>query len=264
VRPFGATRSRPHSALVRWGLTMSYLRRKRSQIIIGAFVSFSLFAVLVPSLDLAVSRFFFNGVAFPRGAWWVRLQQDLLTLFLSITMLAVVLVYAWNRLLRRRVLNIDGRRVLYLLFVLIIGAGLIVNAGFKNNFGRARPRDVAEFGGSQMFTPAYVVSRECETNCSFSSGDAAGGFFTIALVMAFQRRRVYYVAAGALGVVISIARLASGAHFLSDIVVSFFVMLIVSDVLFHYMIAIPSERRISSSTGEELVSAYASTRDDSR
>jgi lipid A 4'-phosphatase len=241
---------------------MSYLRLKRSQIIMGAFVSFSLFAVLVPSFDLAVSRFFFNGVAFPGGAWWVKLQQDLLTLFLSITMLSVVLVYAWNRLLRQRVLNIDGRRVLYLALVLIIGAGLIVNAGFKNNVGRARPRDVAEFGGSRTFTPAYVVSGECRTNCSFSSGDAAAGFFTIALVMALRGRRVYYVAAGALGVVISIFRLAAGAHFFSDIVVSFFVMLIVSDVLFHYMIAIPSERKVSSSMGEELASARASTRDD--
>jgi lipid A 4'-phosphatase len=242
---------------------MSYLRLRRSQIILGSFVSFSLFAVLVPSVDLAVSGLFFNGVAFPGAAWWVKLQQDLLTLFLCITMLSVVLVYAWNRLLRQRVLKIDGRRVVYLFLVMVIGAGLIVNTGFKDNFGRARPRDVAEFGGSRMFTPAYVVSRECRTNCSFSSGDAAAGFFTIALVMAFRRRRVYYVAAGALGVVISISRLAAGAHFFSDIVVSFFVMLIVSDVLFHYMIAIPSERAMLSSIGEEeLASANVSTRDD--
>jgi lipid A 4'-phosphatase len=242
---------------------MSYLRLRQSQFIIGAFVSFSLFAVLVPSFDLAVSRFFFNGVAFPHDAWWVKLQQDFLTLFLCITMLSVVLIYGWNRLLRQRVLKIDGRKVLYLLFVLIIGAGLIVNLGFKEKFGRARPRDVAEFGGPRMFTPAYVVSRECRTNCSFSSGETAAGFFTIALVMAFRRRRVYYVAAGALGVVISMSRLASGAHFFSDTVVSFFVMLIVSDVLFHYMIAIPSERKMSSME-EELASAFASTRDDGR
>ena len=242
---------------------MSYLRLKRSQVIIAAFAAFSLFAVLVPSVDLAVSRFFFDGVAFPRAAWWVKLQQDLLTLFLSITMLSVVLVYAWNRLLRQCVLKIDGRRVLYLLLVLIIGAGLIVNTGFKDNFGRARPRDVVEFGGSRAFTPAYVISGECRTNCSFSSGDSAAGFFTIALVMAFRGRRAYYIAAGALGVVVSLARLAAGAHFLSDTVVSFFVMLIVSDVLFHYMIAIPSKRRMATSVGkEELASAYASTRDD--
>jgi lipid A 4'-phosphatase len=241
---------------------MSYLRRRRGQVILSAFLLFSLFTVLVPSSDLAVSAFFFNGVAFPRAAWWVKLQQDLLTLFLCVSLLSVLLVYGWNRILGQCVLNIDGRRVLYLALVLIIGAGLIVNAGFKNNFGRARPRDVAEFGGTRTFTPAYVVSRECRTNCSFSSGDAAAGFFTIALVMAFRGRRVYYVAAIALGVVNSMLRLAAGAHFLSDVVVSFFVMLVVSDVLFHYMIAIPSERRMSSSMEEELAAAHARARHD--
>ena len=115
-----------------------------------------------------------------------------------------------------------------------------------------------------MFTPAYVVSRECAKNCSFSSGDAAAGFFPLALVMAFRRRLGYYLAAGALGVVVSISRLAAGAHFFSDIVVSFFVMLIVSDVLFYYMLAVPSERATLSSMGEEgLASAFARTRDDS-
>ena len=44
-----------------------------------------------------------------------------------------------------------------------------------------------------------------------------------------------FVAGLGLGSVVSFFRVASGAHFLSDIVVSFFVMLIVADVLYHYM-----------------------------
>jgi len=239
---------------------MSYLRLRRSLIIIGAFVSFSLFALLVPSVDLAVSRAFFNGIAFPHDAWWVKLQQEGLAYFLSISLLSVVLVYAWNRLLRQRVMNIDGRKVLYLFFVLIIGAGLIVNFGFKNQFGRARPRDVSEFGGQRQFTPAYVMSKQCSTNCAFSSGDAAGGFFGIALVMALQRRRTGYIAAGVLGITVAITRLASGAHYLSDTVVSFFIMLLISDVLYHYMIAVPEARGRSIVIGEGLTPAVARIR----
>jgi membrane-associated phospholipid phosphatase len=42
---------------------------------------------------------------------------------------------------------------------------------------------------------------------------------------------------------VSWSRIASGAHFFSDTVVSFFVMLIVTDVLYYYMIVPEAERR---------------------
>jgi lipid A 4'-phosphatase len=235
---------------------MSYLKLRRSPIILGAFVLFSVFATAFPSIDLAASRIFYNGVAFTRDAWWTRLQQDWLLYFLSFAMIAVVFLYGWNRLSGQRVLKIDGRKVFYLLLVLIIGAGLIVNVALKNNFGRARPRDVAEFGGQLQFTPAFAISNQCRTNCSFSSGDAAGGFFALALVMALRRRRACFAAAGAFGVLISVSRVASGAHFLSDTVVSFFVMLIVADVLHHYMIALPEARSPQTALDPPLLEAY--------
>lgn len=216
---------------------MSYLKLRRSRILLGAFAAFAALAMLVPSVDLRVSALFFDGVAFPTDRWWQELQQDGLTGLLCLSMLSVTAIYAWNRLFDQAVAGIDGRKVIYLVLVLVIGAGLIVNAGLKNNVGRARPRDVAEFGGSREFTPAFVPSRECRTNCSFSSGDAAGGFFAIALVTALSRRRAWYVAAGAFGVIVCVSRLASGAHFLSDTVMSFFVMLIMSDALGFYLLS---------------------------
>ena len=50
------------------------------------------------------------------------------------------------------------------------------------------------------------------------------------------------LAALAYGAVVSFSRVASGAHFLSDSVVSFFVMLICADVLHHYLIVPVLER----------------------
>jgi lipid A 4'-phosphatase len=132
---------------------------------------------------------------------------------------------------------------------------LIVNVVFKDHFGRARPRDIEEFGGSKRFTPAFVISSECDSNCSFSSGEGAAGFFSMALALALSRRRAIFLAAVAMGSLVSLSRIAAGAHFFSDTVVSFFVMLILSDVLFYYVV---SSRPARNESPVELLPEAAS------
>lgn len=234
---------------------MGYLKRGRSQVILGSFLLFSLVVAVFPTIDISISRLFYQG-GFPRDQWWQAFLHDSLNWFLGLSLGSVTAIYAINRIFKRRFFAIDGKRVAYLFLVLIIGAGLIVNWTLKDNFGRARPRDVAEFGGHKTFTPAFVISRECRTNCSFSSGDAAGGFFSLALVFALARRRRAALVAGlAIGAVESMARISSGAHFFSDTGVSFFVMLITADVLYYYLVMTPAERALPRATA--LEPAYA-------
>jgi lipid A 4'-phosphatase len=213
---------------------MGYLKLRRSWVILASFVACSLLVVAFPAVDLAVSRMFFHEGFQPR--WWAELLHAGIGYFLGVSMLSVVAIYIYNRQRKRHVLDVDGRKVAYLLLVLIVGGGLIVNVSLKGNFGRPRPRDVTEFGGSKQFTPPFVVSRECSRNCSFSSGDGAAGFFSLALAMALSRRRAVFGAALAFGILVSAARIAAGAHFLSDTLVSFFVMLLVSDFFYYYVI----------------------------
>jgi len=214
---------------------VSYLKRKRGQLIVACFLISSLLLAAFPRIDLSVSKAFYSGGFHLRDQWWHTVLHEGLGYFLLVSMLLVVGVYVFNRLSRRNLWKIDGKKVCYLFLVLILGAGLVVNVLLKDNFGRARPRDVAEFGGQKTFTPAFVVSQECNTNCSFSSGDGAGAFFSLALALALSRRRRLFIAGIALGVVVSLGRIAVGAHFFSDTVVSFFVMLLTADVLYHYM-----------------------------
>ena len=83
----------------------------------------------------------------------------------------------------------------------------------------------------------FVITPGCNRNCSFSSGDGAGAFFAMALTFALSRRRAVAAAAIGFGALVSFSRVAVGAHFFSDVLVSFFVMLIVADVLHHYMLS---------------------------
>jgi lipid A 4'-phosphatase len=216
---------------------MHYLRLRRSRIILASFVLFAVFMTAFPRVDIAISSVFYDGKLFLLNHRWQILLQRGLTCFIALSVTAVLVIYSCNRLLGRNVCGVDGRRVLFLVLVLAIGAGFVVNFALKDHFGRARPRDIAEFGGTKQFTPAFQVARQCNKNCSFSSGDAAGGFFSLALALALSRRRAAFVAGLAVGVLMSFARISAGAHFFSDTVVSFFVMLIVADVLFYHLVA---------------------------
>jgi lipid A 4'-phosphatase len=216
---------------------MDYLKLRRSQVILAAFAAFAVLSTAFPGVDIAISSLFYDGRTFLRDQWWQKLLQASLGYFIPLSVAAVALIYVCNRLLRLNICRVDARRVLYVVLVLAIGCGFIVNFGLKDHFQRARPRDVVEFGGTKVFTPAFQVGNQCKTNCSFSSGDAAGGFYCLALAMALSRRRAAFVAGLGVGAVMSFARISSGAHFFSDTVTSFFVMLIVADVLFFYMVA---------------------------
>lgn len=222
---------------------MNYLKQRRSLIILASFLAFFALVVAVPGIDLYVSGLFYQDTGFVRDQWWQKLLQDCLGWFLGISVLAVLGMYACNRWLKKTICRVDGKRVVYLLLVAIVGAGLIVNVAFKNHVGRARPRQVVEFGGDRQFTPPFVISDQCRRNCSFSSGDSAAAFFSIALAMTLSRRRRYQVAAVAFGTVVSYARVSSGAHFLSDAVTSFFVMWLLADVLYYYLVRVPEARQ---------------------
>lgn len=221
---------------------MKYLQLTRTQTILGCFLVSSLLLVQFPWIDIRISELFFDGGFYFQGGGWRRLFRDGLGYLLGLSLGSILGLYLFNKLFRRNVLGIDGRKVLYVFLVLILGAGLIVNAVFKESFGRARPRDIAEFGGAQDFTPAWVISEQCDSNCSFSSGEGAAAFFFLAFATALTRKRTAWVVAFAFGSFVSFYRIASGAHFFSDSLVSFFVMLILTDALYYYLI----ERREGS------------------
>ncbi len=204
-------------------------------------ISFSaatlLFSVF-PEVDIRFSscfydptrQFYLANVSFCR---WIYLSAEIITI--AWVVLAVVwLAGTWIR--KKNWFELTAKQVFYLLLVLAIGPGLIVNVVLKDNWGRARPADITAFGGTSTFTPAFVLSSECRTNCSFVSGHAAMGFYFIAFGFVFrQRRDLLILLAGTYGAVLGLIRIIQGGHFLSDIVFAFFIVYAVSAVLYWIM-----------------------------
>lgn len=176
-----------------------------------------------PALDVAGARLFYvDGVGFPLSR--VAAMQETSAVLRALAVgagVALIAALAWRAVrgaARTPAWLPESRVAVYLLAVLIVAPGLVVNALFKENWGRARPAQTEAFGGDRAFSPPLVVSDQCESNCSFVSGDASVGFALTAVGLVAARRRRLWIAAGlAAGSVIGLGRIAVGAHYPSDI-----------------------------------------------
>jgi lipid A 4'-phosphatase len=121
----------------------------------------------------------------------------------------------------------------------ILGPGLVVNLGFKDNWQRARPYQVQEFGGAQQFTRATFITDQCDNNCSFVSGHVACGIFLASLMLVHRRRKVAWLVAGVTaGWVIGFARMADHAHWLSDVLWAFPITLLTSWLVWQLLLLV--------------------------
>ncbi len=170
--------------------------------------------------------------------WWVELINLYIPLvfrwivFLSLALLVVS--FFWQRLVAARL------TLAFMATAITLGPGLIVNGVFKDNWQRARPYQVTEFGGTQKFTRAAVMTDQCDNNCSFVSGHVACGFFVASILLVQPVRRRQWAAAGALsGLLIGFSRMADSAHCLSDVLWAGPITLLTSWVVWQGLIRIP-------------------------
>jgi len=131
------------------------------------------------------------------------------------------------------------RKLIFVFSTVFISELVIVNWLLKNHWGRARPVQLGEFGSNTgaHFTPAWQKVHECMTNCSFSSGHAgiAACVGLLAVFLPPRWRPLYLVLTLIFVVVVDFMRMARGAHYLSDVVVSPLIVLatamVVKDLL---------------------------------
>lgn len=127
------------------------------------------------------------------------------------------------------------RAAAYILLVLLLGPGLLVNAVFKDQWGRARPSQVEPLGGELRYTPAWVVSDQCRKNCSFVCGDASVGFVLLAFAFVSRHPRRWLVIGLLAGGFYGLMRMGQGGHFLSDVIFSFYVVYFTAWLVHRFM-----------------------------
>jgi lipid A 4'-phosphatase len=200
-----------------------------------------------PRLDLAVSTPFFDPKThdFPlNGHVWSQYARTAARVLITLLIVPTGIALVGKFLFPRRRMLIKAEAVLFLIATLAVGPGLLTNTLLKDHWGRARPIDVTEFGGSSRFTPWWDPRGDCPNNCSFIAGEPAGAFWTMApaALAPPQWRLLAYGAALAFGSAVGVLRIAGGGHFFTDVVFAGVFMYLVIWAAYGLIYRWPSKR----------------------
>ena len=199
-----------------------------------AFVVFSLIFVLFPQIDITVSSLFYDEGFYLRGSLYENFFYKSVPIVVTTLAVSSIGIFLYNFIAKKNLLTLDTKKIIYIVLVLSLAPGLIVNATFKDNWGRARPVQIQEFGGDKTFTPAFVLSNQGGN--SFSSGHGSAAFSVLGFALLMRKRKELWIAlALSYGVAVSFARIIGGGHFLSDNVTSFFVVYITTHMLYYFI-----------------------------
>lgn len=189
-------------------------------------------------LDVKIQALFFDpqsGFFLKGHGFWDFLYQYGIFLgymFAFAAFICFALSYWWVKLYKFR------NAALVLIFSMVLGPGLLINATFKEHWGRPRPTEIKTFGGSDDYVKPWVMGKG--EGKSFPCGHASMGFF-MALPFIFLRRYYkkwawFFMVFGSLyGLLLGITRVVAGGHFASDVVWSAAMVWFSGLAVFHLM-----------------------------
>ncbi|WP_373036182.1 phosphatase PAP2 family protein [Sulfurimonas sp.] len=196
------------------------------------FLISSLIFIFIPQIDLSIASIFYDGRSFPlNGSWIETILYHSVKPIIIFFALASFAIFIYNHIKKKNVFGINSKVLLYIILVLAIAPALIVNTTLKENWGRARPAQTIDFGGQKEFTPAFILSNQ--GGYSFSSGHTAAAFSLLGFaLLARKRQKTFITLVLIYGTLVSLARMAAGGHFFSDVMTSFFIVWITTHILY--------------------------------
>lgn len=199
------------------------------------FLASAILFISYPQIDLYFSSLFYTNGFYLRGSMYEMFFYKSVPILITFFATATLSLFAYNFFTKKSILGVNGRVAIYCVLVLSLAPGLIVNTILKEHWGRARPAEIVQFGGTKKFTPAFVISDQGGN--SFSSGHGAAAFSLLGFALLAKRRRKFWIAlALSYGIAVSFARIIAGGHFLSDNITSFFIVYITTYILYSYII----------------------------
>ncbi len=171
-------------------------------------------------VDLSLSSYFYQAGSWPVGElfpWKLLYRMEGYPAFIIAIFGLCVACYGSLKP-QRHSWRCQG---IFLVLLLALGPGLLVNAVFKKHWGRPRPCEIVQFGGTKKFLQPWQPGVTGQGR-SFPCGHGSAAFYLTAPFFIYRRTKPAvarrWLAGGlGFGLLMSFARIAQGGHFLSDI-----------------------------------------------
>ncbi|MBF9035053.1 phosphatase PAP2 family protein [Rhodobacterales bacterium HKCCE2091] len=212
-----------------------------TRILIRLWLAALLLFAIAPGIDLWVSGLFHSearGVFPADHSALLGIVRELIWDLANLLALTA-LVFGCHALFSART-ALPGKVWTFSLLLVVSAPMLLVNGILKRFWGRARPAEITEFGGSLPFTPPWQIAGNCADNCSFVSGEASAVTVAAILIGLFlwnevsNRRRLVAILS-VLVVVGAGLRVAKGRHFLSDALWSVLLTVTIAWILWQWL-----------------------------
>ena len=209
--------------------------RRREIAILVVLVCLTTPVFWLTDLDLKLASFFYheNTQANPwiwQNWWLCRLLYRYAYDFTLLVAIGCVIIILVSYFLPN--LTVLRRPATYLLLVIAIGPGLVVNLIFKDHWGRPRPAHVTAFGGPHHYIPPLQIGSTGEK--SFTCGHCSVGFAMFGMFFLSKKRKKFYFALTlCLGGILGLTRMSAGGHFVSDILWSGYLVFFVAWLLYY-------------------------------
>jgi len=125
-------------------------------------------------------------------------------------------------------------RASYIILVIAIGPGLLVNLVLKDHWGRPRPRDIVEFNGQYKYVSPSVIAETGGKSFVCGHCSAAYMFFSFYFILN-KGRSIVLCLTLCYSFLMGVTRMSAGGHFVSDILLSGSVVFFTCWFLYYYI-----------------------------
>lgn len=217
-------------------MKLRQLYRSRQELVILLILAIGTTLIFwFTDLDIKAAALFYHpeniGDVWPEQHWWLwRILFKYAFPFTVVAGFAALFIFVISHFHdhSRRY----RRQALYILLVIVIGPGLVVNLIVKDHWGRPRPMHITQFGGEFEYLPPLQIGHTPDK--SFVCGHCSVGYSFFVLYFLAQNYKLFYFALTlVLAWTMGFTRMTSGGHFVSDILWSGYLVFLVAFALYY-------------------------------